>query len=216
MRARPTIVASPAAGFTLAVVIAVAFGFSWTVALVVSGFSRTVLAQDQPSPTQGVVKKGKVPIARELLKVKLPKPAEVDLPNGLHLMVLEDHRLPQIAFQIFVPGAGGYDDPAGDLGLASLVAAVMREGTATRTSEQISQQLEVIAATLTVTAGLASLEAVVSGSCLSDQFDRLIDMTADVLLHPSFPDEELARYKQRTRAQLMQQRANPEIGRAHV
>ena len=36
-----------------------------------------------------------------------------------------------------------------------------------------------------------------------------LDLTADVLLHPSFPDEELARYKQRTRAQLTQQRANP-------
>ena len=66
-----------------------------------------------------------------------------------------------------------------------------------------------MAATLNVTAGAASLEATISGSCLSDQFDRLIDITADVLLHPSFPDEELARYKQRTRAQLMQQRANP-------
>lgn len=128
-RARRTIVACLAAAFTLAAVIAVA-----------SLFSRTVLAQDQPSPTQGVVKKGKVPVSRELLKVKLPKPAEVDLPNGLHLMVLEDHRLPQISFQIFIPGAGGYYEPADEPGLASFVAAVMREGTASRTSEQISDR----------------------------------------------------------------------------
>jgi zinc protease len=169
----------------------------------------TVLAQDQPSPTQGVVKKGKVPVSRDVLKVKLPKPVEADLPNGVHLLVLEDHRLPQISFQIFVPGAGGYDDPADQPGLASFVAAMMREGTATRTSEQISQQLEVMAATLNVTAGMAGLEATISGSCLSDQFDGLIDITADVLLHPSFPDQEIARYKQRTRAGLSQQRANP-------
>jgi zinc protease len=165
--------------------------------------------QDQPSPAQGVVKKGKVPIARDVLKVKLPKPVEADLPNGMHLMVLEDHRLPQISFQIFIPGAGGYDDPADRPGLASFVASMMREGTASRTSEQISQQLEVMAASLSVTAGTSSLEATISGSSLSDQFDGLIDMTADVLLHPSFPEEELARYKQRTRAGLMQQRANP-------
>jgi zinc protease len=123
--------------------------------------------------------------------------------------VLEDHRLPQISFQIFVPGAGGYGDPADQPGLASFVAAMMREGTATRTSEQISQQLEVMAATLNVTAGMASLEATISGSCLSDQFDGLIDITADVLLHPSFPNQEIARYMQRTRAGLSQQRANP-------
>jgi predicted Zn-dependent peptidase len=177
--------------------------------LVLAGSVLPVQSQDQPSPTQGVVKKGKVPVSREILKVKLPKPAEVDLPNGLHLMVLEDHRLPQISFQIFVPGAGGFYDPADAPGLASFVAGVMREGTVSRTSEQISQQLEVMAASLAVTAGPASLEAAISGSCLSDQFEALIDITADVLLHPSFPEEELARYKQRTRAQLTQLRANP-------
>ena len=69
-------------------------------------------AQEQPSPTQGVVRKGKVPVSSEVLKVTLPKPAEVELPNGLRLMVLEDHRLPQISFQMLIPGAGGYDDPA--------------------------------------------------------------------------------------------------------
>jgi zinc protease len=168
-----------------------------------------LIAQDQPSPTQGVVKKGKVPVSSEILKVKLPKAAEADLPNGVHLMVLEDHRLPQVSFQIFVPGAGGYDDPADAPGLASFVAALMREGTASQSSEQISQQLEVMAASLNVIAGASSLEATIAGSCLSDQFDRLIDMTADVLLHPTFPQEELERYKQRTRAGLTQQRANP-------
>src|SRR5712691_6526038 len=165
-------------------------------------------AQVEPSPTQGVVRKGKVPVSNEILKIKLPKPVEVDLPNGLHLMVLEDHRLPQLSFQIFIPGAGGYYDPADQPGLASFVAALMREGTASRTSEQISQQLEVMAASLTVGAG-AGVEASVNGSSLTDQFDQLLDIAADVVLHPSFPEEELARYKQRMRAQLTQQRANP-------
>ena len=168
-----------------------------------------LIAQEQASPTQGVVKKGKVPVSREILKVKLPNIAEADLPNGVHLMVLEDHRLPQVSFQIFIPGAGGFYDPAEAPGLASFVAALMREGTASRTSEQISQQLEVMAATMNINAGSNSLESTISGSCLSDQFNSLIDMTADVLLHPAFPAEELARYKQRTRAGLMQQRSNP-------
>jgi zinc protease len=174
--------------------------------------SRTVSAQAMPqqqeSPTKGVVRKGKVPLSSEILKIKLPRPAEADLPNGLHLMVLEDHRLPQVNFTIYIPGAGGYYDPADQPGLASFTAALMREGTATRTSEQISQQLEVMAATVTVGAGASSPDATVGGSCLSEQLDRMLDLAADVLLHPSFPDEELARYKQRTLAQLTQQRAN--------
>jgi predicted Zn-dependent peptidase len=173
-------------------------------------FSAPIRAeQEPPSPTAGVVKKGKVPVSNEILKIRLPKPVEADLPNGLHLMVLEDHRLPQISFQVFIPGAGGYYDPPDQPGMATFVAALMREGTASRTSEQMSQQLEVMAATLTVTAGAASIESTIAGSSLSDQFERLLDVTADVLTQPSFPAEELARYKQRTRAQLTQQRANP-------
>ena len=69
-----------------------------------------------------MVLKGKAPVSNEVLKVKLPRPQEADLPNGLHLMVLEDRRLPQIAFQIIIPGAGGYYDPADKIGLASYTA----------------------------------------------------------------------------------------------
>jgi zinc protease len=65
-----------------------------------------------------------------------------------------------------------------------------------------------MAATLTVSAG-SSPEATLAGSCLSEQGVGLIDLAADILLHPSFPDEEIARYKVRSRTSLAQQRANP-------
>ena len=97
-----------------------------------------------------MVLKGKAPVSNEILKVKLPRPQEADLPNGLHLMVLEDRRLPQITFQLIIPGAGGYFDPADKIGLASYTAQLMREGTKTRTSPQISEALETMAATLNV------------------------------------------------------------------
>jgi zinc protease len=180
-----------------------------TFALSALGVAHVQSTPQQESPTQGVVKKGRIPLSSQIPKITLPKPAEADLPNGLHLLVLEDHRLPQINFQIFIPGAGGYYDPADHEGLAQFTAAVMREGTATRTSDQLSQQLEVMAATLVIGAGAAGQEATVNGSCLSDQIGDLLGLTADVLLHPSFADQELTRYKQRTRAGLIQQRANP-------
>ena len=97
-----------------------------------------------PSPTAGLVKMGKAPVSAEVLKVKLPKPKEADLPNGLHVIVLEDHRLPRVSFQILIPGAGGYYDPENQIGLASYTAQMMREGTKTRSSLQISQELETL------------------------------------------------------------------------
>ena len=60
----------------------------------------------QASPSKGVVIKGKAPVSNEILKVKLPRPQEADLPNGIHLMVIEDHRAPQISMQMIDPGRG--------------------------------------------------------------------------------------------------------------
>jgi predicted Zn-dependent peptidase len=157
----------------------------------------------------GVVVKGKAPVSDETLRIKLPRPREADLPNGIHLMVLEDRRLPQVTFTLVVPGAGGYADPAALPGLASFTAAMMREGTTTRSSAQFSEQLETIAATLTVDAGLSSIDATITGSSLTEHVDRLIELASDVILNPSFAEDELMRYKQRTRAGLIQQRSVP-------
>jgi zinc protease len=156
-----------------------------------------------------MVLKRKAPVSNEVLKVKLPRAQEVDLANGLHLMVLEDHRLPQVTFTLIIPGAGGYFDPADKIGLASYTASLMREGTKTRTSPQISEALETMAATLNVGSGLSGTTATVSGGSLSENFDKLMDLTADVLLNPSFDPAEWDRFKTRTKAGLIQQRTNP-------
>lgn len=166
-------------------------------------------AQLPPPPSKAVILKGKAPVSPEVLRVKLPRPQEADLANGIHLMVLEDHRAPQVTVQLIIRGAGGYYDPPDHVGLAQFTAALMREGTATKTSEQIATELETMAATLTVGASLTGPDAVLSGSCLTEHFERLLDLAADVLLHPSFPETELARYTVQQRAQLTQIRSSP-------
>ncbi len=163
----------------------------------------------QAPPSKGVVLMGRAPVSEKVLEVKLPKPKEGDLADGLHLMVLEDHRTPQVNFTLIIPGAGGYYDPTASPGLASITAAMMREGTATRTSAQISERLESMAASLSVSTGMSSLDATVSGGSLTENVDSLFDLLADVLLHPSFPEQELAKYKQRQMAQITQLRSIP-------
>jgi len=156
-----------------------------------------------------MVLKGKAPVSRDVLKIKLPKPQEADLANGIHLMVLEEHRLPQISVQIIVPGAGGYYDPAGQIGLAQYTAQMMREGTTTRTTLQIAQELETISANLGVTAGLSSMNGTVTAGALTENFDRVFDVATDVLLNPVFPADEWDRAKARAKAGLQQQRTSP-------
>lgn len=165
--------------------------------------------QPAPPSNKAVVIKGKAPVSGHVLRVKLPRPQQATLPNGLHLMVLEDRRVPRISVQLLIPGAGGYYDPVDLPGLGNVTAAMMREGTITRSSAQLSEELETIAATLTITAGMSGTEATVAGSCLTEHADTLFEILADVLLNPSFPEDELVRYKQRTRAGLIQQRSSP-------
>ena len=183
--------------------------------VLVAGFTATlsVAAQQQapqnPSTAPGTILKNRAPVSNEVLKVHLPKPQEADLPNGIHLMVLEDHRAPLVNMQLIIEGAGGYYDPASSPGLAGFTAALMREGTATKTSEQISEQLDRLAASLNVSAGTSSPFATVGASCLNDQVDTLLGMMADVVEHPSFPEAEVSRYKNRQRAILTNQRTQP-------
>ena len=162
-----------------------------------------------PTKAEGTVLKNKAPVSKEILRVKLPKPEESDLANGVHLIVLEDHRTPQVSFQMIIDGAGGYYDPTLMPGLAGFTASLMREGTATRTSEQLSEQLDRLAASVTVGAGISSPVATVAGSGLTTNLDTVLALMADVLMNPSFPAAEIDRYKTRSRAGLMQQRTSP-------
>ena len=162
-----------------------------------------------PQPKGPTIIKGKAPVSNEVLKVKLPKPQDAVLQNGLRVMVLEDHRLPRVTFQIIVPGAGGYFDPEEKIGLSNYTAQMMREGTTTRSSLQLSQELETMAANLTVIGSMSGPNGTVTGAALTEHLPRLLDLTADVLLNPSFPADEWERLKPRARATLIQQRTQP-------
>lgn len=162
-----------------------------------------------PSKAEGTVLKNKAPVNKEILKVTLPKSQQADLSNGVHLIVIEDHRAPQVFFQMIIDGAGGYYDPPASPGLATFTAALMREGTATKTSEQISEQLDRLAAAVSVGAGLSTPFANVTGNGLTNNLDTVLALMSDILMNPSFPQVEIDRYKTRTRANLMQNRSQP-------
>ena len=165
------------------------------------------LSAQQGPPPGGVIYKNRAPVSDTLLELKLPRPQEADLPNGLHVMVLQDRRAPQVSIQLSMRGAGGYYDPADQIGLAQFTAANVREGTATRTSTAIAEQLDRLSATLNVTTGMATEDATIAASALTEHVDIVLDLMADLLMNPTFPEQEFARYKTQTRAQLQQQRA---------
>jgi hypothetical protein len=86
---------------------------------------------------------------------------------------------------------------------------LLTEGTKTRTSKQIAEQIDSMGASLSASAGFGSGSAVVAASGLSDTFEQWFALTTDVLLHPNFPADELAQYQSRAKSALLQQRSQP-------
>ena len=103
-------------------------------------------------PLSKVERKNKAPVSNDILRVKLPKPVELKLDDGLTVLVLEDHRLPTVTVRLLIQGAGALNDPADLPGLASLTAAMLKEGTTTRSSKQIAEDIERLGATIDVSA----------------------------------------------------------------
>ncbi len=153
----------------------------------------------------------KPPINAEILKVKLPRAKEAMLKNGLRVIVLEGYgQLPTFTMQMVIL-SGGLSDPPDTRGLANFTAAMLREGTSTRTSREIAGQMDSLGATLTSNSDLSSLTTVVMTSGLVKNFDQALDIFADVIRRPRFPADELEKYKARTIAQLQLQRASPNL-----
>lgn len=177
----------------------------------------SALAQGQQGP-QGdskgeklskIERKNRAPVSKDVLKVKLPRPIEAKLDNGMTILILEDSRFPTVNVNFTINGAGALYEPASMPGLASATAQMIREGTKTRSSKQLSEDVDKLGATLGAFAGFGSAQTAVTASGLSDNFDQWFALTTDVLLNPTFPAEELTKFKTRLKAQLRQQRSQP-------
>ena len=160
--------------------------------------------------TKGAVIKGKAPVNKEVLKVKLPRAEEATLKNGLQVIVLPSHKVPTFNMQMVVL-SGGLSDKPDFRGLSGFTAALLREGTAKRSSKDISEQIDALGATLTAGSGLSSMISTVSTSGLVENLDQTLDLFADLIRNPTFPQAEVDKYKTRTLAQLQFLRSNPQF-----
>jgi len=94
-------------------------------------------AQSEPESVSQVELKGKVPVNPETLRVKLPRPQEAVLSNGLRIYLLEDRELPTFNLYFVIKG-GGLADPPEKRGVAMVTASLLREGPKERTRREIA------------------------------------------------------------------------------
>jgi zinc protease len=127
--------------------------------------------------------------------LQLPRIRVKELPNGLRLVVLEDHSQPAVWIRLALR-AGSVHDPAGKAGLASMVAAMLNKGASGRTEDQIAQTVDGLGATLAASTDDDYLT--VSAVGLSPYTDTLLDTVAGITLRPSFPPDSLERLRTQT------------------
>ncbi len=185
----------------------IAVVLSGTMALLCVGYH--VHSQEAAStPVSKVDRKNKAPLSTDVLRVNLPKPLETKLANGLTVLIVEDHRFPTVTVQLQINGAGALFENANLPGLASVTAQMLREGTNSRSSRQIAEAADKLGASFGASAEFGSAVTTFGASGLRDNFSSWFELATDVLLHPSFPADELQKLKQRLRVQLRQQRSS--------
>ncbi len=150
----------------------------------------------------------RAPVSKEILRVKLPRPKELTLGNGLTVLVLEQHKLPTVSLSLWIK-AGALNDPKNLPGLAKFTADMLREGTTHRSSAQLAGDVDGIGATLDASAAFGSSLSQINGSGLATTTDRILELMSDITLNPTFPPDELDKYKKRQLAELQQERSEP-------
>jgi predicted Zn-dependent peptidase len=123
-------------------------------------------------------------------------------------MILEDHRFPTVSVTLNIAGAGALYEPAELLGLAAGTAQLLREGTTTRDSKKMAEDVDKLGATLGASAQFGSAATQINASGLSDNLDEWFPLLVDILQNPTFPADELAKLKARQKIQAKQVRSN--------
>jgi len=138
--------------------------------------------------------------------IVIPTPRETVLSNGLTIVVVEDHRLPLVSYRLALRVGAAFDPPQIP-GLTDLLAGLLPEGTESKTSREIADEVARMGANLS--AGANSDYTIVAASALSQFNTEILDLMAEVVLQPSFPENEVELAKQNTKESLRQQRAQP-------
>jgi zinc protease len=118
---------------------------------------------------------------------------KIQLPNGLTLLLKEDHRLPFVELRAVFKG-GVLAETESNNGLTQLMGKMLLKGTAKRSARDIAIEIESIGGSLDSYGGNNSFG--VNAEVLSSDFGTGLDLLADVLLHPTFPAEPLERERE--------------------
>ncbi len=139
-------------------------------------------------------------------QARFPDLQRATLSNGLKIVLAERHAVPLINFELLVD-AGYAADQFALPGTADLAMDMMDEGTKTRTALQINEELANLGAQLRTSADLDVCSVYLSS--LKSNLDKSLNLFADVILNPSFPEADFKRLQQQQIAAIKREKTNP-------
>lgn len=134
-------------------------------------------------------------------KIQIGEYQSFTLKNGLKVFVVENHKIPRVAFSLILD-----NDPImeGDkAGYVNFTGQLLRNGTTNRTKAQLDEEIDFIGASLSTTSNG------VFASSLTKHKEKLLELMTDVLLHPSFPEDELEKIRKQTLSGLAASKDDP-------
>ncbi len=168
--------------------------------------STLVVALTLPLAAQQAPDRSKPPTLGRAPALTLPPVQKLTLANGLRLWLLENHEVPLVQANLVVLSGAAADVP-GQFGAASMTAAMLDEGAAGKAALALADEVEYLGAQLSTAASFDA--SVVRLSTPAAKLPDALNLLADVVLAPDFPQQELERLKTERLTALLQARDDP-------
>ncbi|MCP4573017.1 MAG: insulinase family protein [bacterium] len=143
----------------------------------------------------------------ELNEVKMPAYERVELANGMIVYLAEDHELPMVDLSATIDVGAIYEDPA-KVGLANMTGTVMRSGgTVNRSGDDLDELVE--ARGLAVETFIGQNNGGAFLSAMSEDTDLGLELLADILMNPAFPEDKIKLAKEQQKAGISRRNDQP-------
>lgn len=169
-------------------------------------YELSIFPYGEPSTTNNTFDRTIPPPVAAVPLVKFPEVKQFTLSNGLKVFLAERHDVPLVDMAISF-NAGYQADETGKEGTAKLMSDLLTEGTTTKTADQISSTETALGADLSAYANLITNS--ISLQALKSNLVPSLELFTDVVLHPSFPQQNFDRLKQEQVIAIQQEKANP-------
>jgi predicted Zn-dependent peptidase len=141
------------------------------------------------------------PVPAQARDINLGEYSTFDLANGLKVIVVENHKLPRVSYQLsFNTDALVEGDKAG---YVSIAGDMVSKGTKNRSKAQIDKEIDFIGANLSTSA------TGIFGGSLKKHSEKLLEVFTDVLYNPVFPEDEFEKIRKRTLSGLAASKSDP-------